>query len=65
MATTPKPTSIVFSSKKEVETVKRAAKRQGMSVTQFLRQVAVEKAQEALGHEPCPHCDGTGRVAAA
>jgi uncharacterized protein (DUF1778 family) len=59
----PKPTSIIFSSKKEQELVRRAAKRQGKSVTQFLRELAVEKSRELLGEQPCPHCGAPAHAA--
>lgn len=51
----PAPTSIAFESASELAIVRRAARRLGKSVSRFLRDIAVEKAEHVLGHS-CKHC---------
>jgi len=59
----PAPTSMTFSSEKELDFVRAAARRAGKSVSRFLRDVALEGAAKVLGH--CPHCGSHKHSAAA
>lgn len=62
-APTPAPTSITFTSEKELNAVRAAARRVGKSVSRFARELLLEEAARVLGQ--CPHCGSHKHSAAA
>lgn len=60
------PTSISFTSVRELRTVRRAARLAGKSVSRFLRDIAIAEAERVIVEhdKACPHC-GAGRTSAA